>query len=105
PVCVEKEQGELLARFVLELLSDLSIETPMAETNDDEQTLEEPVDPRWRAGRLSIGFDHAEDQFLLEIDEYIPEPEDDELEGFTPEPDSITLWASREQMLALSRHG
>lgn len=104
-VIVEKEQVELLARSVLELLADLSIETPMAETNDDEQTLEEPVDPRWRAGRLSIGFDHAEDQFLLEIDEYVPEPDEEELEGFTPDPDSITLWASREQMLALSRHG
>ena len=107
-VIVEKEQVELLARSVLELLADLAVETPAPDADDELQTLEEPVDPRWRAGRLSIGFDHAEDQFLLEIDEYVPEQDEEdeqELEGFAPEPESISLWASREQMLALSRHG
>lgn len=75
--------------------------------------LEEPIDPRWRAGRLSIGFDQDRDLFLLEVEEFRPDPED--LEEDDPrsvlgaevgaKPESIRIWASPTQMLALSRHG
>ena len=34
------------------------------------------LDPRWRAGRLSIGFDQERDLFLLEVEEFQPELED-----------------------------
>jgi uncharacterized repeat protein (TIGR03847 family) len=105
-VIVEKEQVELLARSVLELLADNPLETAIAEVDDDGQTLEEPVDPRFRAGRLSIGFDDEQDRFLLEIDEFVPELEDDDPRSLlVEEPDTVSLWASREQMLALARHG
>jgi uncharacterized repeat protein (TIGR03847 family) len=105
-VIVEKEQVELLARSVLELLADNPRETAIAEVDDDEQTLEDPVDPRFRAGRLSIGFDDTEDRFLLEIDEFVPELEEDDPRSLlVGEPETVTLWASREQMLALARHG
>ena len=105
-VIVEKEQVELLARSVLELLADDPRETVVVEIDDDEQTLEEPVDPRFRAGRLSIGFDDTEDRFLLEIEEFVPELEDDDPRSLlVGEPDTVSLWASREQMLALARHG
>jgi uncharacterized repeat protein (TIGR03847 family) len=106
-VIVEKEQVELLARSVLELLADDPRETAITDV-DDEQTLEDPVDPRFRAGRLSIGFDDEEDRFLLEIDEFVPEPEEDDDDPrslLVGEPETVTLWASREQMLALARHG
>ncbi len=105
-VVVEKEQVQLLATSVLELLADLELETG-AGPDDASLQLEEPVEPRFRAGRLSIGYDDERDLFLLEITEFEPEVEDEddprsELEG---EPDSVRLLATREQMLALSRHG
>jgi len=105
-VIVEKEQVELLARSVLELLADIADETVVAEPGDD-GTLEDPVDPRWRAGRLSIGYDREQDRFLLEIDEFTPEveDEDDPRSLLIEEPESISMWASREQMLALAQHG
>jgi uncharacterized repeat protein (TIGR03847 family) len=105
-VIVEKEQVELLARSVLELLADNPLETAIVDVDDDEQTLEDPVDPRFRAGRLSIGYDDEQDRFLLEIEEFVPEVEDDDPRSLLiEEPDSVSLWASREQMLALARHG
>jgi uncharacterized repeat protein (TIGR03847 family) len=105
-VIVEKEQVELLARSVLELLADNPRETAIADVDDEEQTLEDPVNPRFRAGRLSIGFDDTEDRFLLEIDEFVPELEEDDPSSLlVGEPETVTLWASREQMLALARHG
>ncbi|HEX3299518.1 MAG TPA: DUF3090 family protein [Actinomycetota bacterium] len=104
-VIVEKEQVELLARSVLELATDVPIPD---DVEPEELALEEPVDPRWRVGRLSIGFDDDQDRFLLEIDEFVPEVDedaDDERSILQEEPESITLWASREQMLGLARHG
>jgi uncharacterized repeat protein (TIGR03847 family) len=122
-VVVEKEQVVLLSQSVLELLADVTLET--GALDDADLALEEPIDPRFRAGRLSIGYDPDQDRFLLEITEYDPnEDEEDEQAGVEPgeEPEeealirsltealaddreTIRLWASREQMLALSRHG
>jgi uncharacterized repeat protein (TIGR03847 family) len=104
-VVVEKEQVQLLGASVLELLSDLEAETGQG-PGEEEMALEEPLDPRWRAGRLSIGFEEERDLFLLEIEEFQPElEEDDPARLLMEEPETVRLWASREQMLALSRHG
>jgi uncharacterized repeat protein (TIGR03847 family) len=107
-VIVEKQQVQLLAASVLELMED----APSTEPVPDEpaMALEEPLDPRWRAGRLSIGFDQERDLFLLEVEEFQPELEDldvDDPGSIVPEiePESIRIWASPAQMLALSRHG
>jgi uncharacterized repeat protein (TIGR03847 family) len=111
-VIVEKQQVQLLAASVLELLA--QEEPPAVESISDEATmaLEEPLDPRWRAGRLSIGFDQERNLFLLEVEEYRAELDDEgDLSAIETsvdtehEPESIRLWASAAQMLALSRHG
>jgi uncharacterized repeat protein (TIGR03847 family) len=108
-VIVEKQQVQLLAASVLELLADLEVETGTG-VGGDELDLEEPVDPRWRAGRLSIGYDEERDLFMLEIEEFQPEPdeeaeEDDPRSHMADDPETVRLWATREQMLALSRRG
>jgi uncharacterized repeat protein (TIGR03847 family) len=115
-VVVEKEQVVLLSQSVLELLADVPLETGALDGTD--LALEEPIDPRFRAGRLSIGYDPDQDRFLLEITEYDPADEDEDDDATTEEDlirslteeladdrETIRLWASREQMLALSRRG
>ena len=137
-VIVEKQQVQLLAASVLELLEDAPEIATEPETATESETapgveassmgLEEPLDPRWRAGRLSIGFDQDRDLFVLEVEEFQPDLEDldddprsivpESLSGSPlpesrlpeslmegPEPESIRIWASPAQMLALSRHG
>ena len=104
-IVVEKEQVQLLGASVLELLADVERETGQG-PGEDEMGLEEPIDPRWRAGRLSIGLDEDRDLFLLEIEEFQPElEEDDPALLLREDPETVRLWATREQMLALSRHG
>jgi uncharacterized repeat protein (TIGR03847 family) len=108
-ITVEKEQVQLLSASILEILADVSLETGQGPP-DEELALEEPVEPLWRAGRLSIGYEPERDLFLLELVEFVPEPEEADEEGDPrfddlPEPQSLRLWATREQMLALSRHG
>ena len=107
-VIVEKQQVQLLAASVMELLEDAPTTEPMAD--ETTMALQEPLDPRWRAGRLSIGFDEDRDLFLLEVEEFQPDLEDVDIEDPRPavpgtEPESIRIWASPAQMLALSRHG
>ena len=121
PRLVEKEQVELLGTSILEILATVGRETGEGPPSD-ELGLEPPLEPLWRAGRLSIGYAEERDLMLLEIeelveledepedeqDESVDEPEDEtapvaETEG--PEPDRVRLWATREQMFALARHG
>lgn len=112
-VVVEKEQVELLGTSILEILATIDRETgegPPA----DELGLEAPLEPLWRAGRLSIGYAEERDLMLLELEELQEtEGEQDEDTGSgradqsedAPEPARVRLWATREQMLALARHG
>jgi uncharacterized repeat protein (TIGR03847 family) len=104
-IVVEKQQVQLLAASILELLADLELETGVG-PSDDQMGLEDPVDPLWRAGKLSIGYDHDRELFVLEIEEYTAEPEEDEPDpAVVGELETVQLAATREQMFALSRHG
>jgi uncharacterized repeat protein (TIGR03847 family) len=105
-VIVEKEQVQLLATSVLDLLADIALGTAEGPP-DESMALEWPDDPRWRAGRLSIGYDGSIDRFVLEIEEFRPELEDDDPRSLLDEGEAeqITLQATREQMLAVSRYG
>ena len=108
-VMVEKQQVELLAASILDILERVGKETE-AGPAEEELELEDPLEPEWRVGKLSIGYAEDRDLLLLELEELVPDDEEEseeevptEIEG--PEPDTIRLWATREQMLALSRHG
>jgi uncharacterized repeat protein (TIGR03847 family) len=111
-VIVEKQQLELLSASILEILTRIGLET--GEGPDEEQMeLESPLDPMWRTGRLSIGYEQDRDMILLEMEELLDEVDDETDEGNgddatevpSPAADRLRLWATREQMLALSRHG
>jgi uncharacterized repeat protein (TIGR03847 family) len=123
---VEKQQVELLSTSILEILATVGKETGEG-PGEAQLELEEPLEPMWRVGRLSIGYQEDRDLMLLEAEELVPEDEgeesddDDEdeepvldvprdLGGLDPgleepEGERLRLWATREQMLALSRHG
>lgn len=95
-VVVEKEQVQLLAASILEVLSRTGHETGPGPADADME-LEEPFEPLWRVGRLSIGYQEDTEMLLLEMEEALP-PESEQ------EADDLKLWATAEQMLALSRH-
>lgn len=103
---VEKQQVELLAASILEILEQVG-ETTGEGPGEEEMELEGPLEPEWRVGRLAIGYAEDRDLLMLEVEELVPEADeqDEEAPEDTPDPASIRLWATREQMLALSRHG
>jgi uncharacterized repeat protein (TIGR03847 family) len=101
-VHVEKEQVQLLAASILEILARVGKETGEG-PGEAEMELEEPIDPIWRAGRLSIGYEEERDLLLLEIEELVATDEEEPEPQDVPDPDRLRLWATREQMFALSR--
>jgi uncharacterized repeat protein (TIGR03847 family) len=104
-VLVEKQQVELLSASLVEILARAGRETGEGPP-EEEMDLEEPVVPEWRAGRISIGYDEERDMILLEAEE-VAESEDEleDIPADASEPGRIRFWASREQALALARHG
>lgn len=105
-VVVEKQQVQLLSASVLELMATLEIETGEG-PGESEMALEEPFEPRWRTGRLALGYDQVREMFTLEIEEFRPET-DDEDPGDAPvagDGEIVHMLATSEQMFALSRHG
>jgi uncharacterized repeat protein (TIGR03847 family) len=111
-VLLEKQQLQLLASSIEELLGQLERATDAAAGAD--AGLEEPLEPLWRVGRLSLGYHEDLDLVLLEVEELVPEDEESEEETdvapeAVPEPEPerqrIRVWATREQMLGLARHG
>jgi uncharacterized repeat protein (TIGR03847 family) len=111
-VLLEKQQLQLLASSIEELLGQLERATDVAP--GAEGGLEEPLEPLWRVGRLSLGYHEDLDLVLLEVEELVPEDEESEEETdvapeAVPEPEPerqrIRVWATREQMLGLARHG
>ncbi len=148
-VLVEKQQVQLLAASIVEILAQIG--KPTGDGPPEEAMgLEEPVMPEWRVGRLAISYVEDRDLILLEVNELVPdagegeEEEDDDEEdgngngngngdgdgsgdgdgnedededeaidggadGADDEepvgPGTVRFWATREQMLALARHG
>jgi uncharacterized repeat protein (TIGR03847 family) len=96
-VVVERQQVELLSASLVEILARAGKETGEG-PGEEEMDLEEPVVPEWRVGRLSIGYDEDRDLVLLEAEELAQETA-------PGDPGKIRFWTSREQALALARHG
>jgi uncharacterized repeat protein (TIGR03847 family) len=74
---MEKQQVQLLAASVVEILSRLGKETGEGPA-DEAMGLEEPVMPEWRAGRLSIEYEEGRDLILLEVEELVEGDADDD---------------------------
>lgn len=94
---VEKEQVQLLAATVVDILARLGGEVEAPE--EEEMGLEEPIVPEWQAGRLAVGYEEDRDLVVLEAEELMVEAEEEE------EPGQARFWATRAQMLALARRG
>ena len=73
---VEKQQVQLLAASVVEILSRLGLETGEGPA-EESMGLEQPVVPEWRAGKLSIGYQEERDLLVLEAEELVVEPGED----------------------------
>jgi uncharacterized repeat protein (TIGR03847 family) len=69
---VEKQQVQLLAASVVEILARVGKETGQG-PSEEEMALDEPLLAEWRAGRLSIGYHEERDLVMLEAEQLLDE--------------------------------
>jgi uncharacterized repeat protein (TIGR03847 family) len=108
---LEKEQAWALSEAVREFLEDLDnryedkTDVEMAALDMD---LREPIQPLFRIAQMGLGFDEAERRIILiaqELQQGSSEFEDDvdvDIDDDADDAGVVRMWATREQMMALS---
>ncbi len=66
-------------------------------------SLRDPVDPLFRVSQMGLGYDESRNMVVLVAQELVAGTEGEEPQD-PDEPQVVRLWASREQMRALSDH-
>jgi uncharacterized repeat protein (TIGR03847 family) len=103
---VEKFQIQTMALAIENLMSELREKTPdLAEATpnykEEDMTLEPPLDPLFRVGELSLGYDPEQDLMVLiakEVPMDAPDATDEELS-------EVRFWCTRSQLWSMSRWG
>jgi uncharacterized repeat protein (TIGR03847 family) len=100
-LALEKEQvqgfGELLAQLLVRLE-----DAPATDWDRAAMALREPVEPRWRVGEISVGFDADADRFVLEFGEFLPDLEVADVDELDPR--EVRLGTDRDQARRLAAH-
>jgi len=99
---IEKEQAQVLAHSIDQLLEELAERFPrqiskMEEPLASELMLREPIEPLFAIGQMGLGYDETEDALVLVVQELTTEEE-------APGARIARFWATRGQMRAISRH-
>jgi uncharacterized repeat protein (TIGR03847 family) len=99
---IEKQQAQALAIGIDDLLEEVEEQYPSdwaSESGPINLSLLDPVSPRFRIGRLGLGYEADDDLMVIFAQEMLSEEE-----AARREPAVGRFWASREQMAALSEH-
>lgn len=97
---IEKEQAILLAGSLETFLDDLSRQHPPATRETAEpiwmdMRLREPVEEMFRVGNMGLGYSEGDDLVVLIAYELVEEGVD---------PNVVSFWATRAQILSLVKH-
>lgn len=103
---VEKFQIQTLALAVENLMAELRENSPeLVEASpdyaEDEMTLEPPLDPLFRVGDISLGYDPQKDLLILIAKEVTVDTSESE----DQRPSEVRFWCTRSQLWSLSRWG
>ena len=94
---VEKEQVRVLCEAMMRMLEQLPELDEGVAPEEWQLALQEPVEPEWRAGQMSIEYEEAIDRVVITIEEV--EDED------APEPPATARFlATRAQARAMAEH-
>lgn len=94
-ILLEKEQVQGLADLLAQLLARVG-DAPATDWDRTSMALREPLDPRWRAGAITVGLDPDAARFVVELVELSQEEVDDPLE--------VRIWTQQDQARRLAAH-
>ena len=106
---VEKFQIQTLALAIENLMSELREKMPdlvdaSPDYDEEQMLLDPPLDPLFRVGELSLGYDPSQDLMILiakEVPIDLPSEEDEAEETLS----EVRFWCSRSQLWSLARWG
>ena len=106
---VEKFQVQTLALAIENLMSELREKMPdlvdaSPDYDEDQMLLDPPLDPLFRVGELSLGYDPSQDLMIL-IAKEVPLDLPSEEAQAEDELSEIRFWCSRSQLWSLARWG
>jgi len=101
---VEKFQIQTLALAVENLMSELQEKKPelgdaTPDYDENKMTLEPPLDPLYRVGELSLGYEPEQDLMILIAREISPDIEDVEEMNLS----EVRFWCTRSQLWSMAR--
>lgn len=102
---IEKQQAQALAEAIGEILDDLAQRDPHLAADEEtasrfDMTLRgRPEDALFRVAQMGLGYDEDRDLMVLVAQEMVTGEED-----YDPQPRSVRMWATREQLWALGQH-
>ena len=91
---LEKGQVSGLAELLTQLLARLD-ELPATDWDRAVMALQDPIEPRWRVGGLSVGLDPERERFVIEFEELVDEEDD---------PREVRIWSDLDQARRLAAH-
>lgn len=94
---VEKEQVRGLGQLIARLLARLD-DAPATDWDRAAMELREPIEPRWRAGDISVAMDPDRARFLIELEEFVTEQDE------ADDPRSVRIWIDQDQARRLAAH-
>ncbi len=102
---IEKQQAQALADAINELLEGLGEKHPeLPEVAINlahwDMSLRDPLDSLFRVSQMGLGYDEERNLVVLIVQELVVSEE----QLIEPEPQVVRIWATREQMRALSEH-
>jgi uncharacterized repeat protein (TIGR03847 family) len=104
---LDKHEVGQLAIAVLQLLEDLEKQNPNlseATTSRRSVQLEHPLDPLFRVGQLSIGYDEEDDMIWLVAKELVVNEAGEVIDPSREDVPAVRFVATRSQMRAMSEH-
>jgi uncharacterized repeat protein (TIGR03847 family) len=103
---IEKQQAQALAEAIIEMLKALKEQFPGVPTEAEvilsswDMSLRDPIEPIFRVAQMGLGYDEERNLIQLVMQELVPSEE--ELDE--PQPQVVRMWATREQVRALSEY-
>lgn len=91
---VEKQQVAGLGELLTQLLARVDDE-PATDWDRSAMDLRDPIEPRFRAGDLSVGLDPEQERFVVDLAELV---------AADAEPREVRIWLDRDQTRRLAAH-
>jgi uncharacterized repeat protein (TIGR03847 family) len=107
---IEKQQAQALSDAITEMLDALKErypDLPDVEVNLSrwDMSLHDPIEPLFRVSQMGLGYDEERDLIQLVMQELVVSEDEEEGEPtLEPQPQVVRMWATREQVRALSEY-